>query len=68
MANNSTNLHNNKKEAPHIIEQTNKKDHKYGQQFHQYKQKKQQPSLISYHWIPKKTMTYGVRIPGLGMG
>jgi hypothetical protein len=48
MANNSTNLHNNKKQAPHIIEQTNKKDHKYGQQFHQYKQKKEQPPLISY--------------------
>ena len=64
MANNSTNLHNNKKQAPHIIEQTNKKDHKYGQQFHQYKQKKEQPPLISY----QKTMTYGIRIPGLGMG
>ena len=64
MANNSTKLHNNKKQAPHIIEQTNKKDHKYGQQFHQYKQKKEQPPLISY----QKTMTYGVRIPGLGMG
>ena len=64
MANNSTNLHNNKKQAPHIIEQTNKKGHKYGQQFHQYKQKKEQPPLISY----QKTMTYGVRIPGLGMG